>query len=300
MKTLARPGPGFRLVKRQIRPLEQFIRIHCTVRYGDADTGADFDLLLTQLIGAADLIDELGGKTARGVLIQIVGDNRELIASKAANHVIIAADGREALRHGLKQRIACIVAERVVDILEPVEIEQQYGCRTGATEGPAQPLDQFLPEQRPIWQARQRIMIGIMLQTDIFCLQLQRRGAQIVRQPAHAFLRAVQEIVLAKQQYDKRDAAEDETASQRRIDDVELADILMGGIDQIHIIRDGRRRERRHRRIQRAHSGKKIRHIARIQAVYLLFETRQNGVKAGYQIPPLLLFIDESAEVALL
>ncbi|MFT1622082.1 hypothetical protein ACMUDL_19140, partial [Vibrio cholerae] len=53
-------------------------------------------------------------------------------------------------------------------------------------------------------------------------------------------------------------------------------------------------------RIQRAHRGKKIRHIARIQAVYLLFETRQNGVKAGYQIPPLLLFIDESAEVALL
>ncbi|MNZ61870.1 hypothetical protein D3C78_799730 [compost metagenome] len=164
------------LIKRQVGTLEQFIRIDGAVRNGDADAGANFDLLLTQLVSAADLVDELGGKAAGGVLVQIVGDDGEFVAAQTADHVIIAADGRKALRHGLKQRIARIVAERVVHVLEAVEIEEKDGRRSRTAEGSAQSLDQFLAEQRAVRQARQRIVIGIMLEPDIFRLQFQRGG----------------------------------------------------------------------------------------------------------------------------
>lgn len=128
------------------------------------------------------------------------------------------------------------MAKRIVDVLESVEIKQKDRCRSCAAKGSAQPLDQFLAEQGPVGQPRQRVVIGVMLQPHIFRLQLQRCGAQIVRQAAHALLRPVQQVVLTKQQYDQRDTAQDEATRQRGIDDVQLAHILMGRIDEIDII----------------------------------------------------------------
>ena len=54
-----------------------------------------------------------------------VGEDRELVATEARDEVAVPHRVRDALRDGLQQRVAGGVAERVVDDLEVVEVDEQ-------------------------------------------------------------------------------------------------------------------------------------------------------------------------------
>ena len=61
---------------------------------------------------------------------------RELIATQAANHVTVAHDPAQPLRHDAQQLVAGIVAMAVIDGLEVVQVEEQYRqCRWGHRSG---------------------------------------------------------------------------------------------------------------------------------------------------------------------
>ena len=51
----------------------------------------------------------------------------ELVAAEARGGVLFAQAGREPLGNGGQQLVADGVTERVVDVLEAVEIEEQHG-----------------------------------------------------------------------------------------------------------------------------------------------------------------------------
>ena len=68
---------------------------------------------------------------AAGGLAHLVGaldgleDDDELIPAHAHHHVLGAHRGADALRHGLQELVAGLVAARVVDVLEAVEVQEQ-------------------------------------------------------------------------------------------------------------------------------------------------------------------------------
>ena len=61
-----------------------------------------------------------------------------------------------------QQLVAGVVAEAVVDDLEPVEVEEQHGqtCRGG--DGPGQRQLQELDEQHPVRQPGQRVVLRLV------------------------------------------------------------------------------------------------------------------------------------------
>ena len=93
--------------------------------------------------------------------LRAVDDQRELVAADARQESA-AGSRRQALAHLAQQRIAGRVAEHVVDVLEPVEIEAQHRKRLGRRSRALEREVEALVESRPVGQVGQRIVIGEM------------------------------------------------------------------------------------------------------------------------------------------
>ncbi len=112
----------------------------------------------------------------------------EFVATHARRHAGTADDGFEPVRHFLQQLVATGMAERVVDALEAVEIDQQQR----ETAQPrrfghafAEPLLQHVPVRQP----GQRIVIGAMRQLVLQPREF--RDVLVRRYPAAAGQRLV-------------------------------------------------------------------------------------------------------------
>jgi len=81
-------------------------------------------------------MDDLARKVCQRLAMVAAGqDNLEFITPKAAHLPQLADGALQALHHDLQQGIARRVAQRIVGMLEPVEVEQEdrggRGCRSG-------------------------------------------------------------------------------------------------------------------------------------------------------------------------
>ena len=123
------------------------------------------------------------GHTQRSV--QPLGEERGLVRTAGTeNREFVAAEPRERLAgsylfvqsgcDGLQQRIPGLVPERVVDLLEVVDAEEQH--RDGAVLAPrAQDrLSDAVAEQVPVWQVGELVVQGAML--DLLQLPPQTHG----------------------------------------------------------------------------------------------------------------------------
>ncbi len=115
----------------------------------------------------------------RGVLRlpQVRGHHHELVAAGARDRVLFAHAAHEPRRHLLEQRIADVVAERIVDGLEAVDVDEHRGeepvLAALAGDGVRQPVLQ----QRAVRQPRQRIARGELLDARLVALALGDVGA---------------------------------------------------------------------------------------------------------------------------
>ena len=101
-------------------------------------------------------------------------DHHELVAAQARNGIGLA-DGRgEALGHRLQQLVAGIVAERVVDALEMVEVEEQARDVRGVALRLREDLLQPLVEERPVRQPREDVVLRELV-------GVRRRDLELVR-----------------------------------------------------------------------------------------------------------------------
>ena len=148
-------------VERQVGRLDQFVDLDAVVRRdGDADGGSDDRPGALDRIGLRDHLDHALGQLAELAAIVDVGqDHLELVAAEAADLATRPNDARQALRDLLEQVVARRVAERVVDLLEAVEIEHHQraaalGRLVGGQRG-GQPLDHAVA----IGQTGQRIVL---------------------------------------------------------------------------------------------------------------------------------------------
>ena len=73
------------------------------------------------------LLDALGDHGRLAGVADVVEQERELVAAEPRDGVAGAQDGLQPPRDGDQQRVADVVAERVVDELEAVEVQEEHG-----------------------------------------------------------------------------------------------------------------------------------------------------------------------------
>ena len=84
----------------------------------------------------------------------------ELVAAEAADLAVVAHHRLQPVGDLAQQRVADRMAERVVDVLEAVEVDQEQPAALAAMGRVAQRLVERLAHHRPVGQAGQRIEAG--------------------------------------------------------------------------------------------------------------------------------------------
>ena len=87
--------------------------------------------------------------------------DRELVAAQPGDDVLRAHGMPQPAGDGDEQRVADGVAERVVDDLEVVDVDEQHAERAGAGRELAA---QALHEQQPVRQLGERVVVGLVVE----------------------------------------------------------------------------------------------------------------------------------------
>ena len=112
-------------------------------------------------------MDALGDHVASRGVGDAVEQHGELVAAEARDGVAGAQRATQPARDGDQQLVADVVAERVVDELEAVEVEEQDGdaARPGRARcGAADRLVEAVEEQHAVRQPGQRVVQRVVLQ----------------------------------------------------------------------------------------------------------------------------------------
>ena len=93
-------------------------------------------------------------------LIDFRQQDQELVAAVAADRIRLAHAGRQAARHRAQHLVADGVAERVVDVLEPIAIEEQHREPPAVAARQRDRSREAVVQQQPVRQIGQRIVLG--------------------------------------------------------------------------------------------------------------------------------------------
>ena len=125
----------------------------------DPDAGADDDRMALDRIGRAQRRDHpRSHRLQRRLVGRGGGDHRELVAAEARDEVVAAQGPGEPIGHAADQVVADVMPERIVDVLEMVEVDVEH---RGGRSAMAHLIDhrlQALAEVAAVRQAAQRIV----------------------------------------------------------------------------------------------------------------------------------------------
>ncbi len=125
----------------------------------DTDARADPDRTIRQLERELQGVqDALRGPTRLIRSVQVVDEDRELVASEPGDGVEIAKRGAEALRDRDEQCVAGEVAEAVVDCLEAVEIDDHHREVAAGARAAGQRVLEPVVEEAAVGQGRERVV----------------------------------------------------------------------------------------------------------------------------------------------
>ena len=144
------------VVHRDVRAADQRADVRPVVgRQRDADARAELDGDAADLERALERVEQPERELGRGAAVgQVAQQHGELVAAEPGQGV--AAAQRLAQPGGdlPQQRVALVVAQRVVDLLEAVEVDQQQADELAAVAGRAGGAAHALVEVRAVRQAR--------------------------------------------------------------------------------------------------------------------------------------------------
>ena len=151
-----------RPIQSEIGLLQQFVAIDAVLRgEGDADAGADHDLVAGHLEQRVEHLDQPVGEPGRlGRPVDRLDDGK-FVAAKPRHDVRLARALHQPHRHRPQQQIADRMTERVVHRLELVEVKAQQRKAFTAPRG-SQRVLQSLAEQHTVRQIGQRVMMREM------------------------------------------------------------------------------------------------------------------------------------------
>ena len=149
------------LVHRDVGIAQQAGRAHARRRDGDADAGEHGDVVAGDRHRVAEAVEQSLGDVDRAVdAAAVLEQDRELVAAEAGGGVAGAGGAADAIGDGLQQLVADGVAERVVDRLEVVEVDEQHDDRVGLGTGDAQGVVHAIEEQRPVGEPGELVVEG--------------------------------------------------------------------------------------------------------------------------------------------
>src|SRR5690242_20309169 len=103
-----------------------------TIDHGDADRGAHIDAMSADDERRADRSEDPFGYCLQRIRVGSAGhDNSELVAAQAGNEIVLAHDLAQPPGDVENELIANMMTERVVDVLEVIEVDVKHR-RTGA------------------------------------------------------------------------------------------------------------------------------------------------------------------------
>ncbi|MEF8710022.1 MAG: hypothetical protein V5B38_14620 [Candidatus Accumulibacter propinquus] len=91
-------------------------------------------------------------------------DNQEFVATQAANGIGFTHQPAEPPGHLAENAITDLMAKGVVDVLEAVEVDEQYGQSALVAVRTLQCLVQTVAKQQPVGQTGQRIVMCLVIQ----------------------------------------------------------------------------------------------------------------------------------------
>ena len=155
-----------RVIHRDVRVLQELLGIVRIVGIdADADRGRHVDVVLLDLERLGDGVEQLPRDPSqhRG-LVEVLDDDHELVAAEPGQEVGVAQRGGERRAHALQELVADPVAERVVDVLEAVEVDEQHADAAAAALRLRDRLREPLVQQQAVGQSGQRVARGHVLQ----------------------------------------------------------------------------------------------------------------------------------------
>ena len=125
------------VVHRDVRAADQRADVRPVVgRQGDADARAELDGDAADLERALERVEQPERELGRGAAVrQVAQQHGELVAAEPGQGVAAAQRLAQPGGHLPEQRVALVVAERVVDLLEAVEVDQQQADELAAVAG---------------------------------------------------------------------------------------------------------------------------------------------------------------------
>ena len=160
VEELVRVAPELlRAVHRDVGVLQELLGIVGIVGVdADADRRGHVDVVLLDLERLRDGVEQLLRDPAQHRrLLEVLDDHHEFVAAEAREQVGLAQRRRQRLGHALQQLVADPVAERVVDVLEAVEVDEQHADAAAAALRLRDRLRQPLVQQQAVRQAGQRV-----------------------------------------------------------------------------------------------------------------------------------------------
>ncbi len=152
---------------------------------GDADRSTDDDILSVDPIGRAERRDDTAGDGLQHRMIGGGGrDHGEFVAAEPGDHVVGAQRPRQPLRDAADQLVADRMAERVVDVLEVIEIdvEDRGGRASAANLGDCR--FQPLAKEDAVRQPAERVMQCEMAQSGLAGRDRRRGAAHVAENDA--------------------------------------------------------------------------------------------------------------------
>ena len=143
------------------------LRIH-----GDADRARDRGLVAVHLARLADLALHPLGEGDRVLLARVAADqHQELVAAEVRHPVVGPGEALQPGRDLAQHQVAHVMAERLVDRLEAVEVDEEHRHALAAGVGLLHRLRQRAFEHQPVRQARQAVAERAALQLALGATQ---------------------------------------------------------------------------------------------------------------------------------
>jgi hypothetical protein len=125
---------------------------------GNADAGADAAFVAVIVDRLADRLDEEGGIVGN-MLLAVAGlrEDDEFVTADAGKEITLLDIGAQRIGGMPQNEVACRVTQRIVDVLEPVEVDVEYGERLEGVAVLFQPGDDAV-EVAAVRQFGQRVV----------------------------------------------------------------------------------------------------------------------------------------------
>ena len=135
------------------------------VDHRDADRGADIDGVAADRIGRAHRRDDAPGDRLQRIRVGCAdGQDGEFVAAEARDEIVAAHHMAQPLSDRENELVADMVAERIVDVLEVIEVDEEHGGGGPAAAHFADQSFQPFAEIDAVGQPADRIVQGEMAQ----------------------------------------------------------------------------------------------------------------------------------------